>query len=185
MGYDITQPTDSTKLRRAPAVIRPNWQAIQEGDSTFIPKAINFNNRTVSGPTNDPTAITNAFVMYSKEDALGNAELFGINESSQILQFTKGIPTFGLIDHLLDGQSFIPGGLILKWGVIGLTNQEEAKLYSTGAFPTNTLGVFLSQFTSDNIEDSETYATNYSATGFVARRYGPTTNTYRYLALGY
>jgi hypothetical protein len=179
MAYDITQPTDTAKIRDLGVVIRPNWQAIQEADSTFLPKAINFNNRTVSGPTNDPAAITNAFIMYSKEDALGNAELFGINESSQIIQFTRGNSTIADV-----GECFIPGGLMLKWGNATLSNNNAVYSYAS-AFPTNTIGVFLTQLSSTNVEDSQAYATAYTTTGFTARRYGPNSRIYKYLALGY
>lgn len=119
MAFDTTQPTDTTKLRLVGNVIRPNWVAIQDGESTFKPIAINLNNRTVSGPTNDPTAIANTFIVYSKEDAGGNPELYGINESSQVTQLTKGIPTI-----TNQGHTFLAGGLILSWANGTFSNND-------------------------------------------------------------
>ena len=111
MAFDPSLPADSTKLRLAPGVIQDNWAAIQDGETTFKPKAINLNNRTVSGPTDDPTAIADAFLLYCKDDAAGNAEFYGINESSDIIQLTKGAPTVATT-----GITFLAGGLLLGWG---------------------------------------------------------------------
>ncbi|NJO03299.1 MAG: hypothetical protein HC880_17905, partial [Bacteroidia bacterium] len=113
MAWDITQPTDTTKIRNLGIVIRPNWEAIQTADSTFKPLGLNFNDRTVAGVAVDPTAIADAYIMYCKTDTAGNSELFGINDTSGIIQFTQGIPTIGT-----SGSVFLAGGLILKWGQV-------------------------------------------------------------------
>ena len=112
MAFDPTQPTDTTKLRLIGDVIRPNWVAIQDGESTFKPTAINLDNRTVSVPAQvDPVAIADAYLLYCKEDVGGNPELYGINEASQVSQLTSGIPTI-----TNQGNTFLPGGLTLAWG---------------------------------------------------------------------
>jgi len=111
MTWSKIQPTDTTKIRKLGEVIRPNWEAIEDGDASFKPKALNLNNRTVSGPSNDPSAITNTFILYCKEDGSGNPELFGINENMVVTQFTKGTPTLAN-----NGSTFLPGGAIMKWG---------------------------------------------------------------------
>jgi hypothetical protein len=117
MAFNPSLPADSTKLRLAPDVIQDNWVAIQDGETSFKPKSINLNNRTVSGPTANPTAITDAFLLYCKDDAAGNAELFGINESSQITQFTRGIPTYGK-----PGQIYLPGGMLIQWNSVSVAS---------------------------------------------------------------
>jgi hypothetical protein len=111
MAFDPALPANSTKLRLAPGVIQDNWVAIQEAQTSFKPYAVNLNNRTPLGVANDPAAIADAYITYCKDDGAGNAELFGINESSQITQFTKGAPTLAAT-----GNVFLPGGLILAWG---------------------------------------------------------------------
>lgn len=177
MVWLITEPTDNTEIRNLGVVIRPNWVAIEEADATFLPQAINLNNRTVSGPTNDPTAITDAFLMYCKEDASGNPELFGRNESSQIVQFTKGLPTLAT-----PGEIFLPGGLIMKWGSVSISNTEGTLTYAT-AFITETLAVFLTQFGSTTTGENPT-AYTYTNTSFNHVRNG-SAKIYKFLALGY
>ncbi len=111
MVYDTTQPTDTTKIRNLGIVIRPNWQAIEEGGATFKPEAINFNNRTPLGVANDPTAIANAFITYCKDDATGAPELFGIDENSVISQFTSTDFTLAQNGHVV-----LPPGFLVNWG---------------------------------------------------------------------
>lgn len=90
MTFDKTQPTDTTKIRRLGEVIRPNWVAIEEGDSSFKPYAVNYQNRTPLGVSNDPSTISGSFILYTKEDGAGNPELFGKDSAGNIIQITKG-----------------------------------------------------------------------------------------------
>lgn len=113
MVWNIALPADTTKIRNLGIVIRPNWQAIQEADSTFKPYAINFDNRTPLGVANDPTAIADSYIMFCKDDATGNPELFGIDASSNITQFTKGASNLAAT-----GKVFLPGGLLMQWGKV-------------------------------------------------------------------
>lgn len=89
MVFDKTQPTNTTKLRNLGVVVRPNWDAIESADSTFIPEALNLADRTagVIVPT-DPTAIADTMIFYSKQDGSGNAQIFAIDPSSNIYQLT-------------------------------------------------------------------------------------------------
>ncbi len=120
MAFDPALPANSTKLRLAPGVIQDNWAAIEEGQSSFKPEAINLNNRTpLGGVPNDPTAIADTYITYCKDDTDGNPELFGINESSQISQLTKGVPTVSA-----SGNTFLPGGLILSWASGSFNNND-------------------------------------------------------------
>ena len=88
MTWDATQPTNTTKIRNLGVVIRPNWQAIESGDSSFKPLAFNLNDRTVAAQPNDPTAIDNAFIVYCKTSAGGASEFYGIDEDSNVVQLT-------------------------------------------------------------------------------------------------
>lgn len=111
MVWDITQPTDTTKIRNLGIVIRPNWQAIQEADATFKPYAMNFDNRTPLAVPNDPTAIADSYILYCKEDTAGNPELFGIDPSSVISQFTSTDRTLAQT-----GYALLAPGFLLQWG---------------------------------------------------------------------
>lgn len=117
MAFDPSLPAADTKLRLAPGYIQNNWAAIEQAQSSFKPYAVNLNNRTPLGVSNDPTAIANAYLLYCKEDASGNPELFGINESSQITQFTRGVPTYGK-----PGQIYLPGGMLIQWNTQNVTS---------------------------------------------------------------
>jgi len=110
MAFDATEPTDTTKIRNLGTVIRPNWTAIQTADSSFKPNAINFTDRTVASIAVNPTAIADAYIAYCKTDASGNSELFGINDLSGVIQFTRGIPTLTAA-----GNIFLPGGVLIQW----------------------------------------------------------------------
>ena len=90
MAFDKTQPTDKTKIRTTGVVIRPNWEAIEEGDSSFRPYALNLQNRTPLGVANDPDTIADTYILYEKNDGAGNPELFGKDGSGNIVQLSEG-----------------------------------------------------------------------------------------------
>lgn len=117
MAFDPALPANSTKLRLAPGVIQDNWSAIEEAQSSFKPYAVNLNNRTPLGVANDPVAIADAYIAYCKDDAAGNPELFGINESSQITQLTRGVPTYAK-----PGQIYLAGGMLIQWNSVSVAS---------------------------------------------------------------
>ena len=89
MSYDKTQPTDTTKIRNLGTVIRPNWVAIEEGDSSFKPYALNLQDRTPLAESNDPTNISGSSIVYVKQDGAGNPELYAEDEDANIIQLTE------------------------------------------------------------------------------------------------
>lgn len=111
MAWQITEPTDNTKIRDLGVVIRPNWAAIQTASSSFTPDAFNLRDRTVAGLPVDPTAIADVYSLFCKTDAAGNSELFGIDDNSVVSQFTS-------TDRLLaqNGYAVIPPGILVQWG---------------------------------------------------------------------
>ena len=111
MAWDIAEPQDTTKIRDLGTVIRPNWVAIDQADSTFKPLAFNFANRTPDPAANNPTAIADAYILYCKDDGAGNPELFGIDENSVISQFTATGSTMAQ-----DGYTVIAPAAYLQWG---------------------------------------------------------------------
>lgn len=112
MAYDSTQPTNTTKLRNVGVVIRPNWIAIEDGDPTFKPKAINLNNRTPLGVPNDPAAIANSYVLYSKQDPAGNVQLYGIDPASRVTQMSLAVSP----SSAANGYTWLAGGMLMQWG---------------------------------------------------------------------
>jgi len=87
--FDKTQPKDTTKIRNLGAVIRPNFVAIQEAPSSFKPYAINLQNRTPLGVSNDPATISGSSILYTKTDADGKVELFCKSSAGTIQQLTS------------------------------------------------------------------------------------------------
>ena len=181
MAWNLTQPADTAKIRDLGVLIRPNWDAIEQGDLTFKPKAINLNDRTISGPSANPTPIADSYIVYSKSVAAGNSELYGIDESGNILQITSGLPTL-----TANGTSFIPGGLIIKWGTVSLTNVALSLSYPV-PFPTATLAVSLTMadFVNAGVENYAFRANAYTNIGFNAYFAFAGIRTFKYIALGY
>jgi len=85
MAWDNSLPIDNQKLRTLASVIRHNFVAIETGDSTFQFDAVNLEDQA-----GDPTAISGAFLLYSKTIS-GQVEMFGINENSDVIQLTSGL----------------------------------------------------------------------------------------------
>lgn len=118
MAWDRDEPRDTTKIRDLGTVLRPNFQAIDSADSTFKPIALNLSDRDTDplAGSSDPTAIADTYIIYCKQDSGGDPELFGIDASSNVLQFTNGAPTLSQ-----NGYTFLPGGSVLQWGRDTLT----------------------------------------------------------------
>jgi len=112
MTWDATQPQNTTKLRNLGAVIRPNWEAIEAGDSSFIPQALNLADRTPLGVANDPIAIADTMILYSKQDVSGNPQIYAIDPSSIITKLTNG----NTLTAAANGKYILPNGLTFIWG---------------------------------------------------------------------
>lgn len=114
MAFDKTQPTNTTKIRNLGTVIRPNWVAIEEGNSSFKPQALNLNNRTVLGIAPNPTAIPNSMVLFSKSDASGKTQLCTIDPDSHVTQISAAVAPLSA----QNGYSWLPGGMLIQWGIV-------------------------------------------------------------------
>jgi len=183
MPFDKTEPQDTTKLRRLGEVIRPNWEAIEEGQDSFKPYAINHVSRNDIAPEPvDPAAIAGACITYSK-DVSGIAQLFAMRENSSSVQIT-GPPTVASAH----GSVFLPGGIIMKWGQVS-TGPGGVTMYFGGApapdpaynpFPTTVWSIVGSSFQS--IGSSDVTFSNIGVGG--AKVYSVKSNTVYYIAIG-
>ncbi len=184
MTWDPTLPADNSKIRNLGTEIRPNWEAIEEGDASFLPQALNLKNRTLLSPTPaDPTAISGAYVLFSKESTeTGISELFGINANSVVTQFSNAA---NVLD-LFTGSFFIPGGLIIKWGAV--INLNDTPVTYPVPFPNGTISV---QLTAKGVSGAGTSIPSYVLTspngkeGFTLYTAVGSAVTYSYLAIGY
>lgn len=116
MAWDKDLPNDSGKIREGPSEIRANNAAVEQADISLKQWAVNLLDRTdaaVTGP-NDPTRADNVMFLYSKDDG-SNTELFLEDDQNpaNVIQMSR---TVDLNDAANDGSTFLPGGLVMKWG---------------------------------------------------------------------
>jgi hypothetical protein len=130
VAFDKSLPADTTKIRNLGVVIRPNWVAIEEADSSFKPYAINLQSRTALIVANDPATIAGSSIMYVKDDSAGNPEAFAKDGSGNIIQMTVGgrlggTTTNATISGLRFGTSTVAYGInnivsaSLRWNSAG------------------------------------------------------------------
>lgn len=173
MAWDLTQPTNTTKIRNLGVVIRPNWQAIETADSTFQPDALNLTDRDAASLSSDPTAISTAVITYCKKDPNGNPELFSIDPSSNVVQLTRGA-----VNAAATGHTVLPGGMILNWGSgTGTT----ANVVFDRAFTSALYSITISNFNTNPATTATVSAT--SLTGATLK--STNVNAIYYMAIGY
>jgi hypothetical protein len=179
MTWSKKLPEDTTKIRLLGQVLRPNWEAIEEGGATLKPWAINLANRDAVIPSisSDPAGVPKSYMLYSKVDALGRSELFGYSEQGIITQFTQGTPT-----KAQNGMTFLPGGIILKWGRITVSGINVITF--PVPFPNAVYSVVVTQST--NTTQSSVKLYNQGVTGFTAQRSVTGEDSkFDYIAIGY
>lgn len=183
MSWDNMQPTNTTKIRNLGVVIRPNWAAIEQADPSFQPWATNLKDRTEADLSANPPALDTAYTLFCKQDSEGNPELFGINSESDVTQFTRGAAL-----NAPNGSSFLPGGLIFKWGIFamgeGITNIDVT--YPGGSFPHSFYSVVISSTTSNSGNEAGLDLSHSNLAAFrVFRGSSPASNqSYYYMAIG-
>jgi len=183
MSWDNMQPENTTKIRNLGMVIRPNWAAIEQADPSFQPWATNLKDRTEADLSVNPKALDTAYTLFCKQDSEGNPELFGINSKSAVTQFTRGSAL-----NAPNGSSFLPGGLIFKWGMFAMaqsvTNVDVT--YPGAEFPHAVYSVVISSTTSNAGNEAGLDLSNSNLKSFRAFRGGsPASNqSYYFMAIG-
>lgn len=114
MPFDKSQPTNTTKIRNLGTVIRPNWDAIELGDASFKPIALNLANRTPAVVPIDPAAIANVYQLYCKEDSHGNKQIYAEDPNAKIMQITNSATPVSAVH----GYTWLPGGFLMQWGYV-------------------------------------------------------------------
>lgn len=107
-AWDASQPTDGTKLRLGPGLIRANWSALETGGVPF--DALQLQEQAV-----DPASAANTGFLYGKASG-GSTEAFFENSAGLIKQLT-GLPiTTAAINGGFKNGVTTPWGLIINWG---------------------------------------------------------------------
>ncbi len=118
----------------------------------------------------DPTTLINEIAVYTK-DVSAITQLFLRRENNGVvIQLTAGDPVIAS-----DGSTFLPGGIIIKWGQINSAGNPTPVLFAT-PFPT-------ADTTTPGTNGTVSY-TGLSATGFDAYRTGGGALTAKYIAIG-
>jgi len=148
MAYSSLEPLDEDLGVSRPKLIS-NFAALEtycgydhgsldanDGDS-FLHKKISFIQQAA-----DPATQTGKIRMYTKDDGAGTDELFLLRaDDTTVIQMTinSGNPVLAAT-----GQTFLPGGAILKWGKNAIASTTTTVTFAS-AFPNNCFGVWLMQ----------------------------------------
>jgi len=175
MAWNKAKPTNSEKIRELGEVIRPNWDAIESADSSFKPEALNLADRTALGIANNPTALADSVIMYSKQDASGNPQAYVIDPSSTITKLTGGSST-----QAANGRLILPNGLIFIWGGLSITSSWATYAFP-GGFTFSTAGFSITG--NPNGSTTSIGFQNLTTTGFDAKASSGSPNI-KFIAIG-
>ena len=96
MSWNKSLPGDNQKIRELGTVIRPNWEAIEEGDDVGVAnmlqmRSVQLDNRTGLAANNDPQTNVGTHYIYSKDDAgaVVTQEAFMKDSLANLIQLTN------------------------------------------------------------------------------------------------
>lgn len=95
MAWSKILPGNNEKIRNLGSVIRPNWEAIEEGDDVGVAnmlqmRSVQLDNRTGLAANSDPITNAGTHYVYSKDDGGGTQEGFMKDSAGNVLQLTNG-----------------------------------------------------------------------------------------------
>jgi len=120
MGWDATKPGDTVKIRSIAGEIRTNWDAIEQGldagGTALKYYTIQLANRSLIVPpvAANPTTDSTIFHHFSKSDGV-NVEWYTKSPTGTVTQMSRGDPVVAA-----SGSTYLPGGLLLKWGTASI-----------------------------------------------------------------
>ncbi len=203
MSYNANIPQPGDFISNSQGQIQTNFAKIDSSTQGFGVDHVQFsassnqgkhNKSTYRKQTVDPVTIANEIALYSKT-ASGALQLFLARASGgTVIQMTPnsgGDPAvFGFA-----GQSFLPGGIIIKWGNRNAVADGTTITFSadTSAFPTTCYQVFVSVYNANNASTANDFVSvrpgSVVSTGFVvtcSQRTALVANnvSFAYLAIG-
>jgi hypothetical protein len=165
MPFNKANPSDTSKIRNLGINIRPNWKAIEEGsqDDANPNKlkywAVNLFSRDdiPDAPGADAPQVDDGLAVFAKTDTDTDLpEMFIRHEDSSITQMTKGPANIAPSGYADNGETFLPGGLILKYALLPVQASNALVTFTwagTGAnqlglssFPTNCFNIQMTIF---------------------------------------
>lgn len=134
MPWSASEPTDNTKIRLAPAVLRTNFAALETG-------GVPFDALQLQKQAGDPAAIADTGFVYSKDPGTGRTECYYEKDNGAVVPVTGSPTTIDVIraaTGAIIGKSYgvITGyGLTLNWGNYSMPASGEAEQIVTFAIP--------------------------------------------------
>lgn len=115
--------------------------------------------------TADPITSSNELALYSKESGSVSTLFLRKESNGTVIQMSGQDPTIAT-----SGSTFLPGGIVLKWGQFSTNAGGTATPTFASAFPTACFVVVASVIDTGTptTANSAVYAYNYSTTGFSA-----------------
>ncbi len=173
MPWDINEPQNNTKLRLAPALLRTNFAAVEQG-------GVPFDYLSVSEQAGNPSRADNFGQIYSKESG-GRTELFYQNDANPavVKQLTGIQKTTSGTDY---GMT-TPFGLIINWGTVSITLPATTASVNF-AIPFNNADIVISSQTHNSANAVDVYTYNINTTSFTLKGSASASLTYSYIAIG-
>lgn len=141
MAYTPGIPNSTDVISQSQSQIRTNFVEL---NSQFAIDHVAFNAGSDNGKhkkstyieqASDPNPSPNECALYSKESSSVTELFFQRENSGSVIQMTIGDPIAAST-----GQTFLPGGIILKWSSSTITSNNQLFNFST-PFPNNCFGV--------------------------------------------
>lgn len=153
MSYNPGVPTANQTFKETQGPINTNFTV---ANTAFGVDHVNFQTVTNQGnhnkvtlvTTTDPAAVAQGPIVYSKSIG-GKQEIFfrqATGDGSAVVQLTD--MANAITGGTANGSTFLPGGVIMKWGQFNAVTATFTLTYTTGNFPTNTLAVVLTPINS-------------------------------------
>jgi len=135
MAWNAALPANNEKIRNLGTVIRPNWEALQQGDDVGVSgmlemRSVQLDNRTGLAANNNPITNAGTHYLFSKNDSGGTQEGFAKDSAGNVIQFTNGgkigststsyeANSVRLTSLTFDGSvTYNANNLIRAWGIV-------------------------------------------------------------------
>lgn len=194
MPFNAANPADNEKIRRLGIVIRPNWEAIEEGSQDDAnPNKLKYWSLNLfsrddipSAPGDDAQDVEDGIAIFSKTDSdTGQPEIFTTHEDATVTQLTKGPANIAPIGFANNGETSIYGGLLLKYGVSSVAGNSSATITFTDvgltAFPNS---IFNIQATPIDSVTNPSFAVNTPTTTSFVIKNSSGARQYYWMAIG-
>lgn len=176
IDYFLNIPAPANAPRQDVSLMQTNTNSINTlvavDHYTFSDSSYGTHKQISFGANNSPGVSPVLPTLFTNNDSFSSPQLFYYN-STNSTYYTNGA----------SGSCVLMGGMILKWGVIGITGSSQSVTFSV-PFPHNLYGVTVSALTSTPSNNGLVSVENLSVNGFTAYRVNSGALTVYYFAIG-